>query len=524
MSRDPFDEMKRQNPVTRDQLPGAPMSVADRILARRPRAAWPGWAVAAAAAMSVALVGFGMLWFFNEGSGNGVAEGDTSTTGAVTSTVGDTTTTVADLDFPTAVYFFVDTTGESWAGGPFLMPVERMVDGPDPITGTLQALLDGPTPAEAASVPAISSAVPAGTVIRGVTVGDLVVTVDLSSEFLSGGGTLSMMGRLGQVVYTLTRLDGIDGVRFEIEGVPTTVFGGEGIIVNDPATRADFDGLLPAILIETPVYSDFGTTNPLAARGTANVFEATVSLALVDGDGLIIWEGFTTATCGTGCRGDWEISIPYEVDFPQMGSLIAWESSARDGSQTNVREHPVWLLPADPLSSTTPGSTMATTTTTITVPTECSGSNAAPDLIEQSDLPEAVAAKRAAIFAAATTCDWEMLRSLLGPGFSYSFGIDTDAIGYWQEREAAGEPVMYYLGELLNRSHLVRYVDPDTTHYEWPLAFGGEWTELPQSVIEELRPLYDDEDFAGFAAFGGYLGYRIGILEDGTWVFFLEGD
>src|SRR3990172_11244347 len=126
MTRDPFDEMKRQTPVPRDQLPGAPMSVADRILARRPRAAWPGWAVAAAAAMSVALVGFGMLWFFNEGSGNGVAEGDTSTTGAVTSTVGDTTTTVADLDFPTAVYFFVDTTGESWAGGPFLMPVERM--------------------------------------------------------------------------------------------------------------------------------------------------------------------------------------------------------------------------------------------------------------------------------------------------------------------------------------------------------------------------------------------------------------
>src|SRR3990172_10612815 len=124
MTRDPFDEMKRQTPVPRDQLPGAPMSVADRILARRPRAAWPGWAVAAAAAMSVALVGFGMLWFFNEGSGNGVADGDTSTTGAVTSTTSEEfpSTTVVTREVEGVVYFFVDQLGEGWSGGPLPRP------------------------------------------------------------------------------------------------------------------------------------------------------------------------------------------------------------------------------------------------------------------------------------------------------------------------------------------------------------------------------------------------------------------
>lgn len=38
---------------------------------------------------------------------------------------------------------------------------------------------------------------------------------------------------------------------------------------------------------------------------------------------------------------------PHDVDEPQRGSLIVWEDSARDGSQINVREYPVWLTPAD---------------------------------------------------------------------------------------------------------------------------------------------------------------------------------
>lgn len=508
MSRDPFDEMKRQNPVASDRLPGAPMSVAERIVARRARHTLPGWAMAAVAAVSVTVVGFGLLWFLGDGEGGEVAGGDTTT--APTTSV-PLVTTVVDVDAATAVYFFVDSTGEGWPGGPFLMPVARPVDVPDPIAGALQALLAGPTAGEAASVPAISTAIPEGTEYLGYALSDGIVTVDFTAEFGSGGGTLSMMGRLGQVVLTLDRLEGIDGVRFYIEGVPTTVFGGEGIIVEDPATAADFEGLLPAIMIESPTYGDFATANPLIARGTANVFEATVSLALVDGDGLIIWEGFTTATCGTGCRGEWEVTIPYEVDAPQMGSIIAWESSARDGSQTNVREHPVWLLPA------------AGETTTTLPDTTCSGTAASPDLVEQPGLPAAIAEKRAAIFAAARTCDWPTLAALLGDPFSYTFGIDEDPIAYWQEREAAGDQVMYLLAELLNRPFGTQTAG-DVTYYAWPSAFVTEWSAVPEADREALRPLYDDDDFDFWAEAGGYMGYRIGMTTDGAWVYFIAGD
>ena len=527
MSRDPFDEMKRQNPVPRDELPGAPMAMADRILAGRVRHTWPGWAMAAAAAVSVAVVGFGLFWFLGQPGSHAVADGDTTTTttGAVT-TSGATVTTIVMRPVDGVVYFFLDHVGEGWSDGPFLVPVhvtlergdypteaERILDE---VFSAMGQLLAG-VGEGGSSVPALSSAVPVGTSISDVGVEEAtgIVSVNLSGEFGSGGGTLSMMGRLGQVVYTLTAIDGVNGVRFYVDGQPTTVFGGEGVTIPDPATRADFEGLLPAIMIESPSYGDIAPATPLIARGTANVFEATVSVALTDGEGRIIWEGFTTATCGTGCRGDWEVSIPYEVDEYQLGSLIVWESSAQDGSQTNVREHPVWL----PATTIDDGPT-----TTVTVPADCSGTLAAQNLVDQAGLPAAVAEKRAAIWDAAVECDWDQLERLLGPGFSYTFGIDTDPIASWQEREAAGDRPMYYLAELLNRPFAILTPDGGPTYYTWPSAFATEWSAVPEADRRALLPLYDEADLDTFAEFGSYYGYRIGIVEPGTWVYFIAGD
>lgn len=521
MSRDPFDEMQSRNPVPRDQVPGAPMSVAERILAGRPRVAWPGWAVGAATAAAVAVIGFGALWWLGDGSGAPVADGgDTTTTEIdVTTTVPVVSTTVVDVDARTVVYFFLDATGPGWAGGPFLVPVERTVEDSDLLAATVRALLEGPDSGMTEAVPAMSTAIPAGTTLNDIVVSEGVAVVDLSGEFASGGGSFSMTGRIAQVVYTLTRLEWtpcaacppahIDGVQFLIDGIPTTVFGGEGVTVDDPATRSGFDGVLPAILIESPVYFDFAGSNPLVATGNANVFEATVSWALTDGDGLIIAEGFTTATCGTGCRGDWELTIPYEVDAPQLGSLIVWESSAMDGSQTNVREHPVWLTPADPGTSTT------------TLPdTSCSGSLIDDALVDQPDLPLAVAQKRAEIFDAARTCDWGRLAQLMAEGgFRASFGIDDDPIGMWLHEEAEGRQPMRYLAGLLQLPYAF-----DGTYYTWPSVFTQNWAAVTEKERDVLRPLYDEEDFAGWDAFGGYIGYRIGINADGEWVFFIAGD
>ncbi len=518
MRQDPFQQMRRRNPMPPGTEPTAPRGGADRIIGAR--SAWPAWAMAAVAASLVAVVGGGTLLLVNRGPDT-VAGGVTSTTASVAPQVtstseapASTTTTAA----PTATvppveggeevvaYFLIDDPTATGAS-PALIPVARrmMETPPTGLPGAaIESLLAGPTVDETQAVPAFTTAVPEGTRLLELTVADGVATVDLSSEFAAGSGSYAEIARIDQLVYTLTRFEEVDGIRLRLEGEPVEVFGGHGIVLDDPHGRTEFDTTLPAVLIETPIHGGIAG-NPLVATGTANVFEATVSLALTDDDGLILWEGFATASCGTGCRGEWSVVIPYEVDEPQMGALIAWEESAADGSQTNIREHPVWLERAGP-------------------PELCSGAMVAADLVNQTELPDVVAAKRAAIFAAAVSCDWDALAAELGSGFSYSFGGGSDPVGYWQTIEAQGEEPLRYLAEMLNRPVLVQVVDPDTTYYTWPSAAGFEWIDLPEEHREALRPLYGDEDFDAFEEFGGYFGYRIGILADGTWLSFVEGD
>ena len=56
-------------------------------------------------------------------------------------------------------------------------------------------VLKGPTEAETASVPAITTTIPHNTLLLEVTLVDGIATVDLSREFEGGGGTASMFGR-----------------------------------------------------------------------------------------------------------------------------------------------------------------------------------------------------------------------------------------------------------------------------------------------------------------------------------------
>ena len=152
-------------------------------------------------------------------------------------------------------------------------------------TAAMESLLSGPSAREQAA--AVGSQVPAGTQLLGLTIEDEVATVDLTSEFESGGGSASMNMRIAQVVYTLTQFQTVKGVLFELDGQRVDVLGGEGVVVDEPVTRKDYRDLLPVILVVDP---QIGTrvANPVVVQGTANVFEANVLVDIVDANGKVV--------------------------------------------------------------------------------------------------------------------------------------------------------------------------------------------------------------------------------------------
>lgn len=202
----------------------------------------------------------------------------------------------------------------------------------------MDALLAGPTDAEVAA--GLSSAVPAGTEVLGISIENGVANIDLSSEFESGGGSLSMRARLAQVVYTLTQFPTVQTVTFSLDGEPVDVFGGEGILLENPVGRADFEDITPAIFVEAPAVDDV-VSSPIRIWGTANTFEATFMITLRGPNDEILYEEHATATSGTGTRGTFDVTVTLDSLPAGDGTLIVWEASAKDGQPVNVVEIPV---------------------------------------------------------------------------------------------------------------------------------------------------------------------------------------
>ena len=128
------------------------------------------------------------------------------------------------------------TTDMWFVDGSVLVSVEASVADLAPAT-VLGALIGG----GAARPSGLRSAIPPATELLGVALDGSVAIVDLSSAFTLVGGDEEIRA-VGQVVLTLTALDGITGVRLFIDGNPVAAPVGEGELVDRPLTADDFSG------------------------------------------------------------------------------------------------------------------------------------------------------------------------------------------------------------------------------------------------------------------------------------------
>ena len=227
------------------------------------------------------------------------------------------------------VWFAAPDLDERLNGGgdPKLFPVQRSAETLAVGRAALEELIAGPTAADGERV---SSAVPPGTRLLGLNIEDGLATVDLSSEFESGGGSLSMQMRLAQVVFTLTQFPTVDEVAFRLDGEPVDVFSGEGIVLDGPVDRSDYEDLMPAILVDRPA-PGARISSPVTVSGSANVFEANVIVRILDASDKELTKTFTTATCGTGCRGDFSVAVTFPAQTAGSEGFVVVEDDDAAG-------------------------------------------------------------------------------------------------------------------------------------------------------------------------------------------------
>jgi spore germination protein GerM len=139
----------------------------------------------------------------------------------------------------TVQVYWVKDAGGKFQGVPTKVALKEADRSDTSLQAAFSSLLAGPKDAT------VSSEIPKGTKLRSLSVKNDGVYVDLSGEFISGGGSSSMSSRLGQVIYTATSLKPNAKVWISVEGKPLELLGGEGLEVAQPSTRQTFDKNFP---------------------------------------------------------------------------------------------------------------------------------------------------------------------------------------------------------------------------------------------------------------------------------------
>jgi hypothetical protein len=213
----------------------------------------------------------------------------------------------------------------------------------------LAELFGQPNAAEAEN--GLGTAIPSGTRLVTNYIRGKQPTIDLSAEFEQASDGDGVGQRVAQIVWTLSDV-APEGIAITVEGEPLDL---PGLDVQAPYTTDEFESLLLPITVSMPYVGQEVRDRRIYIQGTANVFEATVTVRLVGerGESLFINkrgktidETFTTATCGSGCRGTFELmKLIKKVTQPYQATLEVYEVSAENGEPINMVRIPVTLHP-----------------------------------------------------------------------------------------------------------------------------------------------------------------------------------
>jgi hypothetical protein len=157
-------------------------------------------------------------------------------------------------------------------------------------------------------------------------------------------------------------------------------------------------------------------------------------------------------------------------------------------------------------SSTQTVTVTSTVTQTVTETAPTGDATALPDEVEET---------RRGLLEAAQSGDVEALEPFVTDRLSYTFGepVEGGAIEHFRQLEAQGQDPLGTLAKLLQLPYTLAQ-----GNYVWPWVYTVQASDLTDYEKQLLGEFADD--FADQT----YLGYRVGIAPDGTWIFFVAGD
>lgn len=298
------------------------------------------WIVALAAVVAGILLGLALAVLANDSDPEDEASGDPTLTGTASSDRTPPSTATTSPGSPATpspteaetralgVYYL----GEQAEGEWWLYREFRSVTLPDqrPIAAAVSAMF-----ALRPLDPDYESPWPAGSAVISTSRSGDTVTIDLAAE-AQGREAPAAIAELAvqQLVHTATAADPTASrIRILVDGVELTDLWGQDVGGPQPFARAPQAEVIAPVWITEPEEGKT-VTSPFTARGTADVFEATVSYEVLDNEGSAIDDGAVTASAaGTGSRGEWSIELTLQ---PGTYVLQFFYTSAEDGQPSAV--------------------------------------------------------------------------------------------------------------------------------------------------------------------------------------------
>ncbi len=300
-----------------------------------------------AGAAAVVLLAIGIPFILLNNDGPPVATPETSTTTTSTTTVPDSSTSSTEPSTPIAefgsVVYLTQSPENSFLGNPALVAFETFVNAPAGAddAAIIKASLELLTNPDFVVPDGFTNSVPAGlevVEVRRAEGADNAIIIEMNDKFLEGaGGLLGDFTMLNQLIYTAMRGD-INEVQFLVNNQQVTEFGSDGLDLSPSVNAETFrgEGTAPNIALinlTSPILPN--QDGNVVVQGISNTFEASMALLVLDDQGGIVHEEFTTATCGSGCWGDYLFVLDSAL-FETGTAVQLLEYSAKDGEPSNV--------------------------------------------------------------------------------------------------------------------------------------------------------------------------------------------